>query len=103
VAVCSGIANSFLRFRHGEVITIFGAVRPTLDELSALWLSCSWICDALALRQGDSSFFCSDFTRISLMGDQVQWPSVSGFGFTSAGWLNFSYCWVSAGSEVGVQ
>ncbi|GJW91547.1 hypothetical protein Tco_0169100 [Tanacetum coccineum] len=57
VAVCSGIANSFLPFRHGELITIFGArIKPTLDELSALWLSCSWICDALAVRQGDSSF-----------------------------------------------
>ncbi|GJV84430.1 hypothetical protein Tco_1524328 [Tanacetum coccineum] len=63
IAVCSGIANSFLLFRHCELITIFGAVvKPSLDELSALWLSCSWICDALAVRQGDSSFFCSDFT-----------------------------------------
>ncbi|GKA74867.1 hypothetical protein Tco_0781245 [Tanacetum coccineum] len=41
VAVCSRIANSFLLLRHGELITIFGAVvKPTLDELSALWLSC---------------------------------------------------------------
>ncbi|GJY89987.1 hypothetical protein Tco_0505183 [Tanacetum coccineum] len=41
---------------HGELITIFGAVvKLTLGELSALWLSCSWICDALAVRQGDSS------------------------------------------------
>ncbi|GJV38198.1 dihydropyrimidine dehydrogenase (NADP(+)), chloroplastic [Tanacetum coccineum] len=56
--------------RHGELITIFGAVKPSLDELLALWLS--WICDALAVRQGDSSFFCSDFTRISLMGFDVQ-------------------------------
>ncbi|GJR53046.1 hypothetical protein Tco_1403567 [Tanacetum coccineum] len=36
VAVCSGIANSFLSFRHDELITIFGAVvKPTLGELSA--------------------------------------------------------------------
>ncbi|GKB20208.1 hypothetical protein Tco_0854131 [Tanacetum coccineum] len=67
VVVCSGLANSFLPFRHGELITIFGAVvKPTLDELSALWLSCSWIYNALAVRQGDSSFFCSDFTQIGL-------------------------------------
>ncbi|GJY31775.1 hypothetical protein Tco_0415270, partial [Tanacetum coccineum] len=51
VAVCSGIANSFLPFRHGELITIFGAVvKLSLDELSALWLSCSRICDALAVH-----------------------------------------------------
>nr|GEX82284.1 hypothetical protein [Tanacetum cinerariifolium] len=38
--------------RHGELITIFSVVvKVTLDELSALWLSCSWICDALAVRQ----------------------------------------------------
>nr|GEU92975.1 hypothetical protein [Tanacetum cinerariifolium] len=44
--------------RHGELITIFGlVVKPTLGELLALWLSCSWICDALAVRQEDSSFF----------------------------------------------
>ncbi|GJS75066.1 hypothetical protein Tco_0724947 [Tanacetum coccineum] len=37
--------------RHGELITIFGAVvKPTLDELLALWLSYSWIYDALAIR-----------------------------------------------------
>ncbi|GKA00301.1 hypothetical protein Tco_0672851 [Tanacetum coccineum] len=42
--------------RHGELITIFGAVvKPTLDELSALWLSCSWICDALAVRISQKS------------------------------------------------
>nr|GEU54499.1 RNA-directed DNA polymerase, eukaryota [Tanacetum cinerariifolium] len=36
VAACSGIANSFLSYRHGELITIFGAVvKPTLGELSA--------------------------------------------------------------------
>ncbi|GKD13740.1 hypothetical protein Tco_1198147 [Tanacetum coccineum] len=36
---------------HGELITIFGAVvKPTLDELLALWLSYSWIYDALAIR-----------------------------------------------------
>ncbi|GJR20140.1 putative reverse transcriptase domain-containing protein, partial [Tanacetum coccineum] len=45
VAVCSGIANFFLPFRHGELITIFGAVvKQSLDELR----SCSRICDALA-------------------------------------------------------
>nr|GEU95952.1 hypothetical protein [Tanacetum cinerariifolium] len=37
LAVCSGIASSFLSFTHGELITIFGAVvRPTLGELSAI-------------------------------------------------------------------
>ncbi|GJS19616.1 hypothetical protein Tco_0448248 [Tanacetum coccineum] len=42
--------------RHGELITIFGAVvKLTLGELLALWLSCSWIYDALAVRHGDSS------------------------------------------------
>nr|GEZ97023.1 hypothetical protein [Tanacetum cinerariifolium] len=47
VAVCSKIANSFLLFTHGELITIFGAVvKPSLDKLSAL----SWIYDALAVR-----------------------------------------------------
>ncbi|GJS59337.1 hypothetical protein Tco_0654121 [Tanacetum coccineum] len=52
VAVCSRIANSFMPFRHGELITIFGAaVKPSLNELSALWLSCSRICDALAVRR----------------------------------------------------
>ncbi|GJR79019.1 CBL-interacting serine/threonine-protein kinase 9 isoform X2 [Tanacetum coccineum] len=36
LAVCSGIANSFLSFRHSELITIFCAmVRPTLGELLA--------------------------------------------------------------------
>ncbi|GKB00202.1 hypothetical protein Tco_0828195 [Tanacetum coccineum] len=50
VAVCFGIANSFLLVRHGELITSFGAViKPSLDELLALWLTCSWICDALAV------------------------------------------------------
>ncbi|GKD14026.1 hypothetical protein Tco_1198433 [Tanacetum coccineum] len=58
IAVCSIIANSFLLFRHGELITIFGAVvKPLLDELSALWLSCSWICDALARVIGSASGF----------------------------------------------
>ncbi|GJU20353.1 hypothetical protein Tco_1153695 [Tanacetum coccineum] len=66
-AVYSRIANSFLLFRHGELITIFGVVvKPSLDKLSTLWLSYSRICDALAVRQGDSSFFCFDFTRINL-------------------------------------
>ncbi|GKC89004.1 hypothetical protein Tco_1149653, partial [Tanacetum coccineum] len=54
-AICSGIVNSFLSFRHSELFAIFGVVvRPTLAELSALWLSCSWICDALA-RSGNLS------------------------------------------------
>ncbi|GJT19131.1 hypothetical protein Tco_0877837 [Tanacetum coccineum] len=34
--------------RNGELITIFDAVKPSLDECSALWLSKSRICDALA-------------------------------------------------------
>nr|GEU40680.1 retrotransposon protein, putative, Ty3-gypsy subclass [Tanacetum cinerariifolium] len=43
--------------RHGELITIFYAVvNPILDE------------HALAVRQGDSSFFSSDFTQISSSG-----------------------------------
>nr|GEX40994.1 ribonuclease H-like domain-containing protein [Tanacetum cinerariifolium] len=59
-----------VRLRHGELITIFGAVvKPSLDELSALWLSYSWICDALAshaqrskrlAHQGGSTTFGSD-------------------------------------------
>ncbi|GJZ55081.1 hypothetical protein Tco_0610274 [Tanacetum coccineum] len=49
VAVCSRIANSIFLFRHGKLITIFVVVvKPTLSELSALWVSCSQICDALA-------------------------------------------------------
>nr|GEX22742.1 hypothetical protein [Tanacetum cinerariifolium] len=36
IVVCSGIANYFLSFRHGEMITIFGAVvKLALSELSA--------------------------------------------------------------------
>nr|GEX04132.1 hypothetical protein [Tanacetum cinerariifolium] len=65
---CLTMGEGYVGLVHGELITIFGAVvKLTLDELSALWLSCSWICDALAVRQGDSSFFCFDFTRIGLI------------------------------------
>ncbi|GKE33400.1 hypothetical protein Tco_1452722, partial [Tanacetum coccineum] len=50
---------------HGDMIIIFGAVVKSSLKLSALWLSCSWIYDALAVRQGDSAFFSgSDVQRV---------------------------------------
>ncbi|GJS13197.1 hypothetical protein Tco_0407669 [Tanacetum coccineum] len=103
VAVCSRIANSFLPFRHGELITIFGAVvKPSLDELSALWLSYSWICDALAVRQGDSSFsvlmllglvkaLSLQTLRNSFPFDSYtmgQRPWVRGHGLATLGWFS---------------
>ncbi|GJX81767.1 putative reverse transcriptase domain-containing protein, partial [Tanacetum coccineum] len=48
ILVLSSLAE--VRLRHGELITIFGAVKLSLDESSTLWLSYSWICDALAMR-----------------------------------------------------
>nr|GEW42542.1 hypothetical protein [Tanacetum cinerariifolium] len=60
--------NTLESRRHGELITIFGVVvKPTLVELLALWLSCSWIYAALAIRQEDSSFFCSDSSLLLLL------------------------------------
>nr|GEU97524.1 hypothetical protein [Tanacetum cinerariifolium] len=80
--VCSGIANSLLLFRHSKLITIFGAVvKPSLDERSTLWLSCSWICDALAL-----SVVISVVTGFVLLisfhrwGVKLRWEVISGWG-----------------------
>ncbi|GJX86863.1 hypothetical protein Tco_0337637 [Tanacetum coccineum] len=65
--------------KHGELITIFGAVvKPTLDELSALWLSCSWIYDALAVSYSASEICTADDDskglRVTSSADQVQLP-----------------------------
>ncbi|GKA42905.1 ribonuclease H-like domain-containing protein, partial [Tanacetum coccineum] len=49
ILVLSSLAE--VRLRHGELITIFGAVKPSLDERLTLWLSCSRICDALAVQR----------------------------------------------------
>ncbi|GKB18544.1 integrase, catalytic region, zinc finger, CCHC-type containing protein [Tanacetum coccineum] len=43
-----------LILRHGDMIIIFGAVVKSSLELSTLWLSCSWICDALAVSESSS-------------------------------------------------